>query len=157
VGSSGTPRSSSSTALTDGMLWNCISQTDAIGKCNEMYNGHESGIKSRLVNSYAWDTALKFINAVEGKNVDTDSNSWGNYSSSIANTGTTSKAVACNIYDMAGNLHEWTTENRSVTRVVNRGGYYGGDGAVFPAGYRDTQTPTTASDTGIGFRPILFK
>ena len=158
VVSSGTPRSSSSTALTDGMLWNCISQTDAIEKCNEMYNGHESGIKSRLVNSYAWDTALKFINAVEGKNVDTDSSAWGNYIASLANTGATSKAVACNIYDMAGNLQELTTENITVkgtTNAVDRGGSYNLNGANYPAGFRSYNRSTFTQH--LGFRPLLFK
>jgi len=123
-----------------------------------MYNGHESGIKSRLVNSYAWDTALKFINAVEGKNVDTDSSAWGNYIASLANTGATSKAVACNIYDMAGNLQELTTENITVkgtTNAVDRGGSYNLNGANYPAGFRSYNRSTFTQH--LGFRPLLFK
>jgi len=141
VVSSDISRSSSSATLTDGMLWNYISQSDAIVKCNEMYNGHESGIKSKLINSYAWDTALKFINAVEGKNVDTDSNAWGNYGL-ITNTGATSNAVACNIYDMAGNLLEYTTENFNTSKVVTRGATCGNDGPNYPAGIRYSITST---------------
>jgi len=153
VVSTDTSRSSYSSTLTDGMLWNYINQTDAIAKCNEMYNGHQSGIKSKLVNGYAWDTVLKFINAVEGKNIDTDSSAWGNHKSSIANTGTTSKAVACNIYDIAGNLYEWTTEKYSTTNAVYRGGSYSSDGSLFTVGRR-WYGDIVGKD---GFRPILFK
>ena len=144
------------------MLLNNISQTEAITKCNEMYNGHKSGIKSKLVNGYAWDTALKFINAVEGKNVDTDSSAWGNYNSSLANTGAISNAVACNIYDMAGNLYEWTTEKYNSPIDINYpftviiGGNYNGDGVGGPAGYRNYRNPTSTSNY-IGFRSLLFK
>ena len=159
VESSDISRSSDTADLTDGMLWNWVSQTDALAKCEEMYEGHESGINSQLINSYAWDTALKFIEVVEEKNVDTDSNDWGNYNSSLANTGATSKAVACNIYDMAGNVSEWTTENitvRGTTFSVDRGGVCNVDGAVYPAGIRDDGDPSLTDDL-IGVRPLLFK
>ena len=156
-------RNSSSATLTNGMLWNYISQTDAITESEKMYEGNPE-IKSKLVNSYAWDTALKFIEVVEGKNVDTDSSEWGNYNSSLANTGATSKAVACNIYDLAGNIFEWTTENIKIGEgtedetsiAVIRGGGYGGDGADFPAGYRNGADPSITIDY-IGFRPLLYK
>ena len=156
-------RNSSSATLTKGMLWNYISQTDAITESEKMYEGNTE-IKSKLVNSYAWDTALKFIEAVEGKNVDTDSSEWGNYNSSLANTGATSKAVACNIYDLAGNVDEWTTENVKVyegtedeeTVAVIRGGDYVSGGAYCPAGNRNSYFPSITCDY-VGFRPLLYK
>ncbi len=156
-------RNSSSATLTNGMLWNYISQTDAITESEKMYEGNPE-IKSKLVNSYAWDTALKFIEVVEGKNVDTDSSEWGNYNSNLANTGATSKAVACNIYDLAGNIWEWTTENVKVyegtedetSSAVFRGGYCDLDGASIPAGFRDGDDPSSTYVT-FGFRPLLYK
>ena len=166
VESTGTPRTSSSTTLTDGMLWNYISQTDALAKCEEMYDGHESGINSKLVNSYAWDTALKFIEVVEGKNVDTDSTEWGNYyddefsnTDGLINTGAFEETKACNIYDLAGNVLEWTTENivvQGATSSVYRGGDCSDDGALDPAGVRVNVDPSFTNDY-FGFRPLLFK
>lgn len=166
VESTGTPRTSSSTTLADGMLWNYISQTDALAKCEEMYEGHKSGINSRLINSYAWDTALKFMEVVEGKNVDTDSTAWGNYNNDtfsktegLINTGAFEETKACNIYDLAGNLGEWTTENilvQGTTGSVVRGGYCGNVGAVSPAGLRNNDDPSLTYGS-IGFRPLLFK
>ena len=145
------------------MLWNFISQTDAITESEKMYEGNTE-IKSKLVNSYAWDTALKFIEVAGEKNVDTDSSEWGNYNSSLANTGATSKAVACNIYDLAGNIWEWTTENVKVyegtedeaTDVVIRGGGYNYDGALYPAGCRSRGAPS-GTYAFFGFRPLLYK
>lgn len=149
--------------LEEGKLWNNITQTDAIAKCEEMYNKEADGINSKLINSYAWDTALKFIEAVEGKNVDTDSTAWGNYyddnfsgTTGLANTGKFEETKACNIYDLAGNLFEWTTEIYDTSIVVPRGGDYNDGGSNYPAGvrrYRDS----SYSHYNIGFRPLLYK
>ena len=44
----------------------------------------------------------------------------------------------CNIYDMGGNVFEWTTESYSNTiyPYAERGGHYYGNYANTPAGYR---------------------
>ena len=42
-------------------VWNCISQTDAANVCRNMYSSTNDGVTSDLINSYAWDTALLFI------------------------------------------------------------------------------------------------
>ena len=62
--------------------------------------------KSRLCSSYAWDTALKFIDRESGTYA---INSQGdNYTGSVKSTGYHAEK---NIYDMGGNIQEWTTEN----------------------------------------------
>ena len=113
--------------------------------------------KTKLVSSYAWDTTIAFIE----KTVNNygSSSSQGNYS----NTSVTYKDITdeskpektkaknssllvatgqttpvCNIYDMGGNLYEWTTESdsRTYSPYAVRGGDYNDYFAVFPAGNR---------------------
>lgn len=65
-------------------------------------------MESSLVSSTAWDTMLHWVEAnVPGYRT---SLSYGNYTGQILKTGTYTKDKVCNIYDLAGNLKEWTTE-----------------------------------------------
>lgn len=66
------------------------------------------GVKTALINSYAWDTTLNWLNSSV---TNYSSNlSYGNYSRIILETGSTkSDQINC-VCDMAGNLREWTTE-----------------------------------------------
>lgn len=110
--STGTPLTSEGTP-SDGMLWNCIMQPAAAQAARNMYP-YSTGAKvySDLVNSYAWDTALVFIQKYSGYSRGTTKYSTESgviFSSYIQNTGTNGDEV-CNIYDMASNAYEWTTE-----------------------------------------------
>ena len=63
-----------------------------------------------------------------------------------------------NIYDLAGNVWEWTLEYTATTNVpcALRGGYYGIRGFECPDSYRNLDA-TTNSHNSIGFRSSLFK
>ena len=80
----------------------------------------------------------------------------GNYSGNLNHTGVGSTARN-NIYDMGGNVCEWTTEVYSVQDgpCSLRGGIYGSTASDGPAGIRGSGSQTTADD-GFGFRPTLF-
>ena len=123
-------RTSSSRTLTNGMLWNYISQTEALTKANEMYAGE--GFTSSLPTGAAWDRTLAWLEetgAVSKAEILVDSKTWGNYTddtfttgSELINTGEYSQTEKNNIYDLAGNLEEWTTEANSTSDRVGRRG-----------------------------------
>ena len=119
-------RTSNSTTLTDGMLWNYISQTDALQKSKEMYPG-----KSSLLTGAAWDRTLGWLEetgAVSSIEIVGDSKTWGNYSddefsntTGLINTGSMDETEKNHIFDLAGNLAEWTTEADDTDNRVYRG------------------------------------
>ena len=64
------------------------------------------GITSDLVNSYAWDTAIVFIQKYSGDTAYSKQvNKFGDY----GNTGEMGDEK-CHIHDMSQNVCEWTTE-----------------------------------------------
>ena len=84
-----------------------ITQPNAAKVAREMY-GDTTEYASDLVNSYAWDTAIIFIQTYS---TETDASSYAsqNKSTSFANTGKSNDKY-CNIFDMSGNAYDWTTE-----------------------------------------------
>ena len=75
----------------------------------------------------------------------------------LVTTGTSEKNKVMNIYDIAGNVGEWTLEKASYTGspCAGRGGNFYNTGSGVPAAYRDG-TSTGSSYDGIGFRVSLF-
>ena len=157
-------RTASSTTLTDGMLWNFISQTDALAKA-KAYN---TSLSSTLLTGAAWDRTLGWLyetGAKTAKEITINSTSWGNYNddtfsgtTGIIKTGEYEQTKAKNIYDLAGNVREWTTESYDTTNRVLRGGSYEFVGSGFPASgrYNDVSSYTLYDVRGIGFRVTLF-
>ena len=135
-----------------------------------------TSVTSKLVSSYAWDTAIEFIqktnsdygmSSEEGnyKNsptftytgiADTEKNKQtkANGTSTLIPTGQTT--AVNNIYDMGGNLDEWTEESCSGSdgSYAVRGGYFGSASWGIPAGYRGCQS--TGPFKAGGFRLTLF-
>ena len=90
----------------DRQVWNYITRDKAKKVAEGMYANNKA-VVSRLCSSYAWDTTLKFI---ETNHVGYVTNSEGdNYSGNLNKTGENSTARK-GIYDMGGNVLEWTTE-----------------------------------------------
>lgn len=116
----------------DKNVYNYISQIEAKEKAESFYNKETDGVISKLCSSYAWDTALNFINSKEENKGWITSGTGGNYKQEVGGTGKLEKTgyhSINNIYDMAGNVYEWTTEGYygNTTVASNRGGYYGSD------------------------------
>ena len=145
-------------------VWNYVTQNKASKLSRDMY-GSEAKVTSDLINSYAWDTAIVFV-----QKCGTESNSltysytFGQSSTStLQTTGTnilkaTSKVdKQCNIFDMAGNCREWTTEASSNSYgpcpCVRRGGDYYNSGGYTSHRY-DHLTSLAYCD--FSFRPLLY-
>ena len=75
--------------------------------------------------------------------------------SHLLTTGAIKTSNANNIYDMAGNLFEWTMEGKSSRTRAYRGGIFGVYGGVLPISYR---IDSSASTNGVttGFRAALY-
>jgi len=74
--------------------------------------------------------------------VATDSTNWGNFWNTenppreVVETGSREEWSANNIYDLAGNVNEWTQEKNNIKRRVIRGGYYNFLGKDLPVSAR---------------------
>ena len=142
---------------TEGMLWNYITQIDAAKACHNMYEDSYTNVTTDLINSYAWDTAIVYIQIFSG---DTDY-SWQDgpsINSLLTNTGA-NKDEKCKINDMASNDLEWTTEystrinNSYAYPCTSRGGYY--DNSDIYTSYRNNGNATDSNE-GYTFRSILY-
>ena len=152
--------------------YNYVTRTQAISLAEGFATKQGYKAKTKLVSSYAWDTTISFLQKV---NSDYGSSSEeGNYynttfsytditgasqikaesSTVLVPTGQTTPV--CNIFDMGGNVWEWTTESYSNTGgpCTIRGGLYSNDFAIDPAGRRGVRSDIDADF--IGFRLTLF-
>ncbi len=116
--------SDSTLSMSEGTLWNYITQPYAAMVSRKMYKSNE--FTSDLINSYAWDTAIVFIQEFSEDSVYSQQTG-KNICDSFSNTGVNSDKKL-NIHDMAGNLYEWTTETYTYanTPCTRRGGWYNG-------------------------------
>ena len=135
-------------------IYNYVTQIQAADLARNMYDNTKP-FTSDLMNSYAWDTAISFLQEC-GTNSGYSRLSNINYS--FVTTGTNNqetKDVQCNVYDMAGNTTEWTTEtsNNSGHSCVPRGDDYGISSNY--AGNRGDYFTSSSYDF-ISFRPILY-
>ena len=126
-----------------------IGTVGAVYLSNSLYNSDNYGATSMLCSGACWDSMLDFIK--DSSHNITNSSGWGNYRDSetykvyrgsiysnsswnLANTtngtdvtndllttGATERNVAKNIYDVAGNCMEWTTESGTSNCRVDRG------------------------------------
>ena len=164
--------SNSVTIKADQVPYNYVTRTQAVSLAEGFATKQGYKAKTKLVSSYAWDTTIAFLQKVnsdygnsseEGNYNDTAfsytditgaSQTKAGNSQVLVPTGQTTPV--CNIYDMGGNVFEWTTESYSSTNspYALRGGSYVGYFASTPAGYRDYYSDS-AFAVG-GFRLTLF-
>ena len=146
--------------------WIWVSQTTAITACTS----NTTTANMHLMYGVEWDSVLNWLKenatisssttgVTKTMNIDdiqTNSSSWGNYNNStedaatgsgdLQNTGYSEYWKANNIYDLAGNVWEWTQEKYSTGTVrAHRGGSYNYDGDYVPAAYRSSDESGTDS------------
>ena len=147
-----------------------IAQAISLAESFATKQGHKA--KTKLVSSYAWDTTIAFLQKVnsdygssseEGNYYDTTfsytditgaSKTKAKNSNVLVPTGQTTPV--CNVYDMGGNVSEWTTESYSLMYrpYARRGGYYSDNFAYNPAGNRYHSSDVAGNH--VGFRLTLF-
>ena len=138
-----------------------ISQQEASSLCQNMYSS--DNFQSDLINSYAWDTAIVFIQEFSG---DTNYSRQAGRNTERAvqkcgesildynlDKGDVAQDIRCNI---SGNASEWSTETYSYTglSVVDRGSRYSDTSNCTSSRYG---TDTNYSIYGnVSFRPTLY-
>ena len=152
-------------------VWTDIDYTNSKASAESMYTGDASSVQSGLLTGKAWDRTCHwiedYIKTINTNSTLRNSSFYGNYtnSQSPANTGTyvqNQKQLSGandnwktkNIYDLAGNVWEWTYEESSSSRIL-RGGHCRDGGGSSPVSYRLSYNPSNAVDS-TGFRLRLY-
>ena len=139
-------------------------------KCKEL-NASDK-VETRMIWGCQWDVTMNWLissGAKTSNEVNTDSSSWGNYKGTsvkaddgtteikasedaqVLNTGKTTFTMANNIYDLAGNVWEWTQEAGGTSRRAGRGGCYNLHGSGYPASNRANNSPVSSDFDNIRF------
>ena len=150
----------------------------AVQKAKEFASENNyTSVISTLIYGVQWDAIMAWIepryksqnieikkDLLEEKNFVADSTGKGNYDEdentnpwrgSVTTTGASADYVVKNIYDLAGNIYEWTMETCYTNKRVVRGGYYYNAGAINPASDRDSYSPFRSYNY-FGFRLALY-
>ena len=140
--------------------------------------GANTNVETGMIWGNQWDRTLMWLIETGSKTkeqIADDSTSWGNYynatfeyvnssgstatknegSSTRIPTGSAEYTKANNIYDLVGNVRDWTMEAYSTNYRVYRGGYCGFTGDNCPADSRDGNYPTSSSNH-YGCRSALY-
>ena len=140
--------------------------------------GANTNVETGMIWGNQWDRTLMWLIETGSKTkeqIADDSTSWGNYynatfeyvnssgstatknenSSTRIPTGSAEYTKANNIYDLAGNVRDWTMEASSTDGRVCRGGNYGSHGGYYPADSRSYSSPTF-STIYYGCRSALY-
>ena len=145
----------------DNYVYNYVRQPQAATLSRGMYEG--TPFESDLINSYAWDTATLFLQTIDNRTTDKTKkySRQNSLNTSLAIQGTNNLTNAsqqdkiCNVYDMASNCFEWSTETFSYSYGpwTRRGGGY------YSSGYYASVRLGNITDDRSGtssFRPLLY-
>ena len=141
--------------------------------------GTNENVKSNMIWGCLWDETLQWLVDSGNKTYEdiTNSTSCGNYMNSrftykinakgntsekemndtmIIPTGSAEYSKINNVYDMAGNVSEWTLESTEGISRCTRGGKCNISGYTQSVSYRNGGSPHSVYDGKIGFRAYLY-
>ena len=149
-------------------VWNAVTQSEAATICRSMYTKSSDGVESDLINSFAWDTTIYYIQkcgiasnsssyaGTQGKSEIDTSTPQTTGTNKLLETGKVDEQ--CKIFDMAGNCYEWSTETLDYNNFCNgyRGSFYNGTNTT-----KERNKNLSASNEKycfkiVSFRPILY-
>ena len=157
--------------LIDGTAWDTTIQwiSNSTGRsltvgCKDWGNYYDSaytlkGLYAKHNYNNGWIPALVYKNGTYTKGSENTEVATG-----VTVEGDSKRNSACNIYDMAGNMWEWTTETgkydstaeKATTYAVLRGGSFGGNGDYAPVSRRDGSIRVDVCYLNWGFRVVLY-
>ena len=148
-----------------------VGNSGAVYRAQNMYNDSEHAVTSTLIYGVQWDAIMNWIDSNYSKengtcnsfvsnstgqgnyNEDENTNSWKN---NLTSCGSSDDYRVKNIYDLAGNVFEWTMEAISTYNRVLRGGNFSFSGSEFPVSSRGDGTPGSDVVVSLGFRVALY-
>ena len=163
--------------LIDGTAWDTITQwvsdstkksvTDSTAWGNYFDSSYTlKGLYARHQGRTAKDNVWRWFPAYVYNNGSyTKGSEYTEVATGVTVEGDPTRNSACNIYDMAGNMWEWTTEtgkhDSKATDATNyavlRGGSFANDGSSYPVSSRNgNNTVSDSYDIFIGFRVVLY-
>jgi len=134
-------------------------QNGAVKVARAMYSN--TAVKSNLIYGVQWDAIMTFLSDIQNTNIEPsvlyvqNSTGMGNYTEEYITTGTNNLYRTKNIYDLAGNVFEWTMENIETNSRTIRGGSTDDSGLEYPSSGRAAYNPTENAQI-IGFRVALY-
>ena len=127
---------------------------------------NKNEMQSSMIYGSQWDQIMIWMKEVKNTNDSLkyyilDSSNMGNYNTESGETGSPQVSGYKNaygakqIFDLGGNLRDWTTEAGSASIRVLRGGSYDGNGSIGPASFRSRSLPESTSSI-ISARVALY-
>ena len=149
-------------------VWTNIDLSNARANAIKMYSDTNLSVQSGLITGKAWDTVCSwiedYITTIDDSSTLYDSRFYGNYSNSAFPadieeygekqvSGFSDKWMTKNIYDLAGNVEEWSNEMCNTGYLI-RGGDCNKQGDEFSISYR--RNVNSGTYITIGFRVRLY-
>ena len=118
-----------------------------------------SNVTTTMIWGCQWDAVMRWMynsGDEEKKTYTYDGTGRGNYSGSRKATGADPTYAVNNIYDMAGNVYDWTIEAFYTLSRITRGGFYNSSARDIPASLRDGDNLPTYGYEYNGSRLALY-
>lgn len=118
------------------------------------------GVTSTLIYGVQWDAIVEWMSDINNTNSGNkyiiDSTGMGNYTGHQEGTGTNDLYRVKNIYDLAGNMYEWTMEAYGLSQRAIRGGCYYGTTSLSMSERANVNQIDNNDPSEISFRVALY-